>query len=112
VRAGSTVNEIPASGVRVSVQPLLLLALLSAEPTDCTHEGIALRGRVKVVDSFADVKVRIVTDVPDLRVKWVDQFPDDCGEWQIVESFPDFTIQFVESFADVDIRIVESFPGR
>ena len=96
----------------MSVQPLLLLALLTAEPTDCTHEGIALHGRVKVVDSFADVKVRIVTDVPDLRVKWVDQFTDDCGEFQLVQSIPDFTFHFVESVADVDIRIVDSFPGR
>jgi hypothetical protein len=44
-------------------------------------------------------------------VKFVTSFPDDCGEWQVVESFPDFKVQIVESFPDIKVKIVESFPG-
>lgn len=79
---------------------------------DCTCKGIPLYGKVKVVENFADFKVKIVSSFPDLKVKTVSSFPDDCGEWQFVESFPDFTIQFVESFPDFTIKFVESFPGR
>jgi hypothetical protein len=80
------------------------------EPT-CTYGGIRLYGKVKVVTSFADLKVKIVNSFPDLEVKTVTSFPDDCGEWQFVESFPDFTIQFVENFEDISIKFVGSFPG-
>jgi hypothetical protein len=77
----------------------------------CTYNGIPLKGKVKVVTSFADFKVKVVTSFPDIEVKTVNSFPDRCGEWQFVESFPDFTIQFVESFPDVKIKFVGSFPG-
>jgi len=78
---------------------------------DCTWNGIALKGKVKVVTSFPDVKVQAVGAFPDLKVKIVSSFPDDCGEWSFVESFPDFTVQYVDSFPDVKIQFVESFPG-
>jgi hypothetical protein len=41
----------------------------------------------------------------------VDSFAEDCGEWQIVDSFPDVKVKIVESFADIKIQFVESFPG-
>jgi len=78
---------------------------------DCTWNGIQLEGKVRVVTSFPDVKVQLVTSFPDLKVRSMDSFADDCGEWQFVDSFPDFTVQFVESFPDVKIQFVESFPG-
>jgi len=78
----------------------------------CTYKGIALKGKVKVVESFPDLKIQIVESFPDLKVKAVESFPDDCGEWQFVESFPDFTVQYVESFPDLKIEMVESFPGK
>lgn len=78
---------------------------------DCRLKGIPLHGKVKVVQSFADFKVKVVQSFPDLKVKKVSSFPDNCGEWQFVESFPDFTVQFVESFPDFTIQFVESFPG-
>ena len=72
---------------------LLSAAVLSAaNPIDkksCSINGIKLAGKVKVVKSF----------------------PDDCGEWQFVESFPDFTIKYVDSFPDFTIRMTDSFPG-
>ena len=48
---------------------------------------------------------------PDLKVKTVDSFADACGEWEFVDSFPDFTVQFVDSFPDIKIEFVERFPG-
>lgn len=79
--------------------------------SDCTWNGIALKGKVQIVTSFPDVKVQVVTSFPDLKVQQVTSFPDDCGEWEFVTSFPDFKIQYVESFPDVKIQFVTSFPG-
>lgn len=92
---------------------LILSSPVSAEKvqSNCTFKGIPLHGKVKVVDSFPDIKVKVVTSFPDLKVKTVDSFPDDCGEWKFVDSFPDFKIQYVQSFPDIKIQMVESFPG-
>ena len=78
---------------------------------DGYYNGIKLCGKVKVVKSFADIKVQVVNSFPDLKVKRVSSFPDEIGEWQFVDSFPDFTIQFVDSFPDIKIQYVNSFPG-
>jgi hypothetical protein len=77
----------------------------------CAFKGFKLYGKVKVVESFPDIKVQIVESFPDLKVKQVTSFPDQCGEWQFVESFPDIKVQFVTSFPDIKIKYVESFPG-
>jgi hypothetical protein len=78
---------------------------------DCTFNGKKLAGKVKIVESFPDVRVKAVSSFPDLKVKKVSSFADECGEWQFVDSFPDFKIQYVDSFPDVEIAWVESFPG-
>lgn len=78
---------------------------------DCSFKGIQLKGKVKFVTSFPDIKIQYVTSFPDIKVKHVSSFPDDCGEWQIVESFPDFEVQVVTSFPDLKVQLVESFPG-
>jgi hypothetical protein len=77
----------------------------------CTFRGIKLAGKVQVVDSFPDVRVKAVSSFPDVKVKKVSSFADDCGEWQFVDSFPDFKIQYVDSFPDVEVAWVDSFPG-
>ena len=79
---------------------------------NCTFNGSPLYGKVKIVESFPDIKVQIVDSFPDLKVKLVNSFPDDCGEWQIVESFPDVKIKIVDSFPDIKIKLVDSFPGE
>lgn len=102
---------------------LLALALflmappsLEASPTavgpDCTFKGKKLYGKVKVVDSFPDLKVQVVSAFPDLKVKVVTAFPDSCGKWQMVDSFPDLKVQIVTAFPDVKIQYVDAFPGR
>jgi len=79
---------------------------------NCTFNGFPLYGKVKIVESFPDIKVQIVDAFPDLKVQLVNSFPDDCGKWQIVESFPDVKIKIVDSFPDIKIKFVESFPGK
>jgi hypothetical protein len=41
----------------------------------------------------------------------VEHFPDECGEWQVVENFPDFKVQIVDAFPDLKVQVVEHFPG-
>jgi hypothetical protein len=77
----------------------------------CTYNGKPLYGKVQFVENFADIQVQVVTAFSDLNVKLVSSFADECGEWQLVESFPDFKIKMVESFPDLKIQFVESFPG-
>jgi hypothetical protein len=78
---------------------------------DCTFRGKKLAGKVKIVDSFPDVRVKAVSSFPDLKVKKVTSFADECGEWEMVDSFADVKIQFVDSFPDIEIAWVDSFPG-
>ena len=56
-------------------------------------------------------KVKIVESFPDVKIKIINERPDKGCEWQIVESFPDYKIQFVESFPDIKVQFVNSFPG-
>lgn len=79
--------------------------------SQCTCKGHDLWGKVKVVNSFPDIKVQVVNSFPDIKVQVVDSFPDKCGKWKFVDSFPDFKIQFVDSFPDLKIQFVNSFPG-
>lgn len=100
--------------ITVLFTSMLSFSLSAQNPVaeDCTCKGIPLHGKVKIVENFADFEVKVVTSFPDLKVKQVNAFADDCGEWEFVESFPDFTVKFVESFPDFTIEFVESFPGR
>lgn len=85
--------------------------VFSTELDSCFYNNIPLHGKVKFVENFPDFTIKFVTSFPGLKVRFVDHFPDDCGEWQIVESFPDFKVKVVESFPDIEVKVVESFPG-
>ena len=87
---------------------------------DCTIEKrcsngeimrIPLHGKVKIVKAFGDFKVQVVSNFEDLNVKLVEHFPNNCGEWQIVENFEDFSIEIVDAFPDFTIKYVDAFPG-
>ena len=93
----------------VAVVPAMCFA--GAVTKDGYYKGIKLCGKVKVVKSFANIKVQVVKSFTDLKVQKVSSFPDKIGQWQFVDSFPDFTIQFVDSFPDIKIQYVDSFPG-
>ena len=92
------------------LQPPQLISY-GAVSKDGYFKGIRLAGKVKVVKSFPNIKVQIVKSFPDLKVKRVNNFPNKIGEWQFVDSFPDFTIQYVDSFPDIKIQFVDNFPG-
>ncbi|MBR3492759.1 MAG: hypothetical protein IKH44_10730 [Bacteroidales bacterium] len=70
-----------------------------------------LYGKVKIVESFPDIKVQIVESFEDLDVKIVENFPDQCGKIKLVENFPDVKVEIVNSFPDIKVKIVEAFPG-
>ncbi|CAL2094685.1 hypothetical protein [Tenacibaculum sp. 190524A05c] len=79
----------------------------------CVYKGKKLYGRVQLVEfqSQADVKVKIVNSFPDLRVRFVENFADECGEWRIVENNADLKVYITENFPDFTIQPVTSFPG-
>jgi hypothetical protein len=95
------------AGIAIGAAPVAA----ESKAQGCMFNGKELKGKVQIVDSFADFKVQVVTSFPDLKVQKVTSFPDACGKWQFVKSFPDFKIQFVNSFPDFTIQYVDSFPG-
>ena len=70
-----------------------------------------LYGKVKIVDSFEDIKVKIVDCFEDADIKIVDCFEDSCGKVKLVEHFEDVKVKIVDCFEDVKIKIVDSFEG-
>jgi hypothetical protein len=77
---------------------------------DCTFEGVLLFGRVQYVDENNSPMIRVrESPFPDLLVR-EGPFPDECGEWEIVDAFPDFTVAIVDAFEDFGIEYSE-FPG-
>jgi hypothetical protein len=68
-------------------------------------------GRIQFVNALPDVKVQVVTALPDLRVKRVKALANKPGEWQIVDSLPDYKVQLVDALPDFTIQWVDSLPG-
>lgn len=89
----------------------LTLLLIAVILPLCLPAQKYLKGKVRVVTSFADYKVKVVNSFPDLNVKIVTRTPSACGEWQMVNSHADFTVEFVNAFEDFSICYVDAFPG-
>ena len=70
------------------------------DKSSCSFKGKHLFGKIQVVKAFPDVKVQVVK-----------AFPDKCGQWEMVDAFPDTKVQFVDAFPDVKIEYVDAFPG-
>ena len=70
-----------------------------------------LYGKVKIVESFEDIKVKIVDAFEDADITIVDSFEDSCCKIKIVENFEDVKIKIVDSFEDIKVKIVEHFEG-
>ena len=47
----------------------------SAVTSDGYFNGIRLAGKVRVVDSFPDIRVQVVESFPDIRIQFVNSFP-------------------------------------
>jgi hypothetical protein len=105
---GSTLAEPNQAGVTgapaLAVPPPL-------DRSNCTFNGHALYGKIKVVNALADVKVQVVTAFPDLRVQKVSALAGACGQWEMVDSLADTTVELVHAFPDVKIEFVHAFPG-
>lgn len=104
-------SKVVAS-VSVVLTALFSSSVCAGDISSCTFDGIPLYGKVKVVNSFPDIKVKVVSSFEDLDVQTVNAFADDCGKWQFVDSFEDFKVQFVDSFPDITVKFVQSFPGQ
>ena len=83
---------------------LVMSAEVKIDKDNCTitkdGKTYNLYGKVKIVDSFEDIKVKIV-----------DAFENSCGKVKIVEHFEDVKVKIVDSFEDIKIKIVDSFEG-
>ena len=79
--------------------------------SNCTFQGIPLYGRVKIVNTNQDFNVKLVDFASNLRVKRTAVPPITCGEWQFVDTKPDFTVKFVDFAWDFTIQYVDFLPG-
>ena len=79
----------------------------------CDFQGKRLMGRVRVVESFPDFRVKLEDDkkFAELHARRVTRKPEICGEWEFVDGMPDFTIAFVDYGEDFKIAWVENEPG-
>ncbi|MDQ7091382.1 MAG: hypothetical protein Q9M50_12245 [Methylococcales bacterium] len=83
----------------------------SVEAKACVWNGIPLHGKVQFVTDFPDIKIKYVTAFATINVVFVKNFTAKCGQWEIVDAFPDFTVQIVDSFPDLTVEKVSSFSG-
>ena len=77
----------------------------SAFAQQAAQDTCLLKGRVKIVDYFEDLKVRIVSTNGDVVVDVVTYTNKDskCGEIELVNNVPDIKIRLVENFEDITI---------
>lgn len=88
-------------------------AKIDAKNCTITKDGktYPLYGKVKIVDSFEDIKVKIVDCFEDVDIRIVDAFEDDCGKVKLVNSFEDVKVKIVDCFEDVKVKLVDCFEG-
>jgi hypothetical protein len=79
-------------------------------PYTCTFNGKKLYGKVKVVNSGEDFKVRIVENSEDISIISTDKDPSKCGQWKFVEYSEDFKVRFVTNGEDFKIRYTTGEP--
>ncbi|MGP1514457.1 MAG: hypothetical protein ACTTJH_00670 [Bacteroidales bacterium] len=73
--------------------------------TVVVSDDCLLKGKVKIVDSYEDIKVKIVEDYPDLEVTVVDGYVgNECGRIMLVKDYEDIKVKIVDSYADITIR--------
>ena len=112
VETACTPNPKPLMNRFTALLPALLLPLLLTGAAPREKPGPAqVYGRIQLVTALPDVKVKVVTALPDLRVKRVQSLALRPGEWQIVDSLPDYKVQMVDSLPDFTIQCVDSLPG-
>jgi hypothetical protein len=76
---------------------------------DCKCNHIPLQGKVRIVTSEEDFRVRITDIDPDIRIRITPQ-PIRCGEWDTVSCLEDFRIKIVNFDEDFSIQFSD-LPG-
>ena len=65
----------------------IITGFVTIDKENCTitkdGKTYKLYGKVKIVDSFEDIKVKIVDSFEDADIKIVDAFEDSCGKVKI-----------------------------
>ena len=89
---------------------LFVSFLAAAENDSCSFissDGdCPLKGKVRIVDNFEDLKVEIVDNFEDVVVDVIGSYWEDadCGAIELVDHFEDIKIKVVKNFADIKIR--------
>lgn len=90
---------------------LFVSFLAAAENDSCSFispdNDCPLKGKVRIVNNFEDLKVEIVDCCfEDIAIDVVDTYWEDsgCGKIELVENFEDIKIRVVKDFADIKIR--------
>lgn len=95
--------------------PLFASDKITIDKATCTvtkdGKSYPLYGKVKIVDSFEDIKVKIVNSFEDADIRIVDSFENTCGKVKIVDAFEDVKVKIVDNFEDIKIKIVDNFEG-
>ena len=97
----------------LSLSAMASEVVIDKETCTVTKDGktYKLYGKVKIVDSFEDIKVKLVDAFEDVDIKVVDAFEDSCCKVKIVEHFEDVKVKVVDSFEDIKVKIVDTFEG-
>ena len=111
----SEAEEINATEVEEEINTdeiILINNRISVNKTKCSftkngHE-YPLKGRVKIVDSFEDIKVKIVDSGEDLRIH-IDDNGSSCFCFKITDYYSeDIKVKIVDSSEDIKVRIVDN----
>lgn len=85
---------------------------VSVNKTKCTliknGQEYPLKGRVKIVDSFEDIKVKVVDSWEDLDIH-IDNYSSSCCCFTVADDyFYDVKVKIVDSFEDIKVRLVDN----
>ena len=73
-------------------------------PYTFTYNGKKVYGKVKVVSSNQDFKVKIVNSSEDISIVKTEHSPSNKGEWQFVESGEDIKVKLVSSGEEFTVK--------
>jgi hypothetical protein len=104
--------------VSIYLAVFLLLGLIFIFPIlpnpvskNCMYKGKKLSGRIELVDTFPDIRVRVVKSNPHLRVQKMKANTARCGEWEIVKFPPSLRVMIDQVHGEIDIQYVNFSPG-
>jgi len=98
--------------------PLLIIVFLLTTSSAFHKETVQVQadackvyGKIKLVESGEDVKVRVVGSGEKLRVRYVTESAVAPGQWELVVTGAQYKVKIVDSGEDFTIREVKSGEG-